>query len=96
MEVHWCIYLYVTAQIKCKWCGRCFSHPAAKHHIPFCEKWTKEHGTPLNPAGKTGPPDAGSKSHRGREVCFKLISLNILIAEQVLSTYIYVNFELAS
>jgi hypothetical protein len=25
-----------------------------------------------------------------------LISLNILIAEQVLSTYIYVNFELAS
>ncbi|XP_060586204.1 zinc finger C2HC domain-containing protein 1A-like isoform X2 [Ruditapes philippinarum] len=56
-----------VAQIKCKWCGRCFSHPAAKHHIPFCEKWTKEHGTPLNPAGKTGPPDAGSKTHRGRE-----------------------------
>ena len=61
-----CVFI---AQIKCKWCGRCFSHPAAKHHIPFCEKWTKEHGTPLNPAGKSGPRDVGSKNQRGREVC---------------------------
>ncbi|XP_053409057.1 zinc finger C2HC domain-containing protein T03G11.3-like isoform X2 [Mercenaria mercenaria] len=56
-----------VAQVNCKWCGRNFSLPAAKQHIPFCEKWTKEHGTPLNPAGKTTPRDFGSKNQRGRQ-----------------------------
>lgn len=58
------------AQVQCKWCGRSFSHPAAKHHIPFCEKWTKEHGTPLNPAGKHASRDMGSKSQRAKEVIY--------------------------
>ncbi|KAL4229274.1 DnaJ (Hsp40) [Mactra antiquata] len=55
------------AQIKCKWCGRTFSHPAAKHHIPFCEKWTKDHGTPLNPAGKQANSDIGSKNQKAKD-----------------------------
>lgn len=55
------------AQVKCKWCGRCFSHPTAKHHIPFCEKWTKEHGTPLNPANKPTAPDLNSKNQKAKE-----------------------------
>lgn len=54
------------AQVKCQWCGRSFSHPTAKHHIPFCEKWTKDHGTPLNPAGKTAARDSGSKNQKAR------------------------------
>lgn len=60
------------AQVKCKWCGRNFSHPAAKHHIPFCEKWTKEHGTPLNPAGKGPARDLGSKSQKAKEYAKKI------------------------
>ncbi|XP_052805296.1 zinc finger C2HC domain-containing protein T03G11.3-like isoform X2 [Mya arenaria] len=55
------------AQIQCKWCGRSFSHPTAKHHIPFCEKWTKEHGTPLNPSGKPAARDFGSKSQKAKQ-----------------------------
>ncbi|WAR05067.1 DNJB1-like protein [Mya arenaria] len=56
------------AQIQCKWCGRSFSHPTAKHHIPFCEKWTKEHGTPLNPSGKPAARDFGSKSQKAKQI----------------------------
>ncbi|XP_052254418.1 uncharacterized protein LOC127860403 isoform X1 [Dreissena polymorpha] len=60
------------AQVRCKWCGRSFSHPAAKHHIPFCEKWTKEHGTPLNPVGKPAARDYGSKYQKAKEYAKKI------------------------
>lgn len=56
-----------VAQVNCKWCGRNFSYPTAKHHIPFCEKWTKDHGTPLNPAGSRPSRDLGSKNQRAKE-----------------------------
>lgn len=67
---------YNSAQVQCKWCGRSFSHPSAKHHIPFCEKWTKEHGTPLNPAGKTTARDLGSKNQKAKEVSVVFIVTN--------------------
>ncbi|KAL5019863.1 hypothetical protein ScPMuIL_002755 [Solemya velum] len=55
-------------QVICKWCGRSFSQIAAQKHIPFCEKWTKDNGTPLNPAGApTACHEVGSKTHRARE-----------------------------
>jgi len=63
----------VAAQVLCKWCGRKFSHPAAKQHIPFCEKWTKEHGTPLNPASKPTARDANSKNQKAKEVGWTLV-----------------------
>ncbi|XP_069115802.1 uncharacterized protein [Argopecten irradians] len=52
--------------VVCQYCNRTFSKAAADHHIPFCEKWTKDHGTPLNPQSRsTG--GTGSKYERAKE-----------------------------
>ncbi|OWF50612.1 uncharacterized protein LOC110450199 isoform X1 [Mizuhopecten yessoensis] len=53
--------------VVCRYCGRSFSKTAADHHIPFCEKWTKDHGTPLNPQSKSAGTSTGSKQERAKE-----------------------------
>ncbi|XP_033757872.1 uncharacterized protein LOC117340229 isoform X1 [Pecten maximus] len=53
--------------VVCRFCNRTFSKSAADHHIPFCERWTKEHGKPLNPQSKSAGSGTGSKYERAKE-----------------------------
>ncbi|XP_060083536.1 uncharacterized protein LOC132562783 isoform X2 [Ylistrum balloti] len=53
--------------VECRYCGRSFSKSAADHHIPFCEKWTKDHGTPLNPQNRSSGRGTNSKQERAKE-----------------------------
>lgn len=55
--------------VVCKWCGRSFSRKAAERHVPFCEKWTKDHGRPQSP---TYMYNTKSKSDRAREYSKKI------------------------
>ncbi|XP_078323681.1 uncharacterized protein LOC111126840 isoform X2 [Crassostrea virginica] len=55
--------------VVCKWCGRSFSRKAAERHVPFCEKWTKDHGRPQSP---TFMYTTKSKSDRAREYSKKI------------------------
>lgn len=59
-----CSFLF-SETVVCKWCGRSFSRKAAERHVPFCEKWTKDHGRPQSP---THMYNTKSKSDRAREV----------------------------
>ncbi|XP_056012888.1 uncharacterized protein LOC130052343 isoform X2 [Ostrea edulis] len=55
--------------VVCKWCGRSFSRKAAERHVPFCEKWTKDHGRPQSP---TFMYNTKSKADRAREYSKKI------------------------
>ncbi|XP_048246175.1 uncharacterized protein LOC124144074 isoform X1 [Haliotis rufescens] len=56
------------APVTCKWCGRMFNKQAAEHHIPMCERRTKQHGSPMSSTGHTITPSKSSKSERARQV----------------------------
>ncbi|XP_046579337.1 uncharacterized protein LOC124286925 [Haliotis rubra] len=60
------------APVTCKWCGRTFNKQAAEHHIPACERWTKQHGRPMNPTGHTTTSSRGSKSERATQYAKKV------------------------
>lgn len=65
-----CSFLF-SETVVCKWCGRSFSRKAAERHVPFCEKWTKDHGRPQSP---THMYNTKSKSDRAREVSNNVFS----------------------
>lgn len=55
--------------VVCSWCGRSFSRKAAERHVPFCEKWTKDHGRPQSP---TFMYHTKSKADRAKEYSKKV------------------------
>lgn len=66
----------ISETVVCKWCGRSFSRKAAERHVPFCEKWTKDHGRPQSP---TFMYNTKSKADRAREVSIvKSVSIKLV------------------